>query len=235
MRWISRAAALSIVCLGMFPGGRESAAQVPGGFERKVIVLDAAHGGTDTGAQISDHVAEKDVTLALAVRLRSLLAARGFSVVLTRDNDAALSTDQRAEAANRAHAVACLVIHATASGVGVHLATSGLNAIETTAPGAAVPWDDAQAVYLPQSQRLAAGIGDAVTRSQVPLVLGRAAMRPLDNLTCPAVSVEIAPLGGGDSDKTPVTDAGYQQRVSIAVAGALVLWRNQAGSSGVTP
>jgi N-acetylmuramoyl-L-alanine amidase len=244
MRWTSRAAALSIACLGIplcgvLLGGIESAAQSSGqasaGFERKVIVLDAAHGGTDTGAQISDHVAEKDVTLALAVRLRSLLAARGFSVVLTRDTDAMLTTDQRAEAANRAHAVACLVIHATASGGGVHLATSGLNPIETTTPGAAVPWDDAQAAYLPQSQRLAAGIGDAVTRSQVPLVSGRAAMRPLDNLTCPAVSVEIAPLGGGGSEKTPVTDSGYQQRVSEAVAGALIFWRNQAGNAGVMP
>jgi len=167
------------------------------------------------------------VTLALAVRLRSLLAARGFSVVLTRDSDTAISTDQRAETANRAHAVACLVLHATASGTGVHLATSALNAIDSTTPGAAVPWDDAQAAYLTQSQKLAAGIGDAVTRSQVPLVAAKAWMKPLDNLTCAAVSVEIAPLGRG-AEETAVTDQGYQQRVSEALAGALIFWRNQA-------
>jgi len=194
-----------------------------------VIVLDAAHGGSDIGAQISEHVLEKDVTLALAVKLRSLLAARGFAVVLTRDSDTAISTDQRAEAANRAHAVACLVLHATASGSGVHLATSALNAVDTTAAGAPVPWDNAQAAYLTQSQKLAAGIGDAVTRSQVPLVAAKAWMKPLDNLTCAAVSVEIAPLGRG-SDATAVNDQWYQQRVSEAVAGALILWRNQAGA-----
>ena len=52
-------------------------------------MLDAAHGGVDSGSRIGDSTLEKDVTLALAFRLRSLLAARGFTVVMTRENDAA--------------------------------------------------------------------------------------------------------------------------------------------------
>jgi N-acetylmuramoyl-L-alanine amidase len=202
-------------------------AQAPA-FNRSVIVLDPAHGGNDIGARISDRVVEKDVTLALAIRLRSLLTARGFTVVLTRDTDAALTTDQRAELANRAHAVACLVLHATASGTGVHLGVSSLNPILTTQASAPIPWDDAQATYLPQSQHLATGIGAALTRSTVPLVTERAALRPLDNLLCPAVSVELAPLVNPGSDPTPITDPDYQQHVSVAIAGALIFWRNQA-------
>jgi N-acetylmuramoyl-L-alanine amidase len=197
-------------------------------FNRSLIVLDPAHGGNDIGARISDRVVEKDVTLALAIRLRSLLAARGFTVVLTRTTDADLTPDQRAELANRNHAVACLVLHATASGTGVHLATSTLTPILTTQPAAPIPWDDAQATYLPQSQHLAAGIAAALTRSTVPLLTQHAALRPLDNLLCPAVSIELAPLVNPSSDPTPITDAGYQQRVSEAIAGALIFWRNQA-------
>jgi N-acetylmuramoyl-L-alanine amidase len=99
-------------------------------LNRKLIVLDPAHGGIDSGSQISDSTVEKDVTLALAYRLRSLLTARGFSVVMTRDADGptepgaaggALTLDDRAGIANHAHAVACLVIHATGSGTGVHV------------------------------------------------------------------------------------------------------------------
>jgi N-acetylmuramoyl-L-alanine amidase len=204
-------------------------------FNRNLIVLDPAHGGTDIGAQISDHVLEKDVTLAMALRLRSLLTARGFTVFLTRGNDTALSTDQRAELANRAHAVTCLVLHATASGTGVHLATSMLNAAVPTDASAPVPWDQAQAAFQPQSQRLADEIGAAMNRSHIPLVAGRAALRPLDNLMCPALSVELAPLTSGDADAAPVTDGVYQQRVAAAIAGALIFWRNQAQPPVVMP
>jgi N-acetylmuramoyl-L-alanine amidase len=199
----------------------------PTGFNRNLIVLDPAHGGPNIGTQISDHLLEKDVTLAMAVRLRALLAARGFTVVLTRGNDTALSTDQRAELANRTHAVACLVLHATASGTGVHIDTA-LPAAAPTTPGAPLRWDDAQAAYLTQSQRLADQIGAAMNRSQVPLVSGHAALRPLDNLMCPAVSIELAPLALDGSDPIPVTNPSYQQHVDAAIAGALIFWRNQA-------
>src|SRR5690349_13433461 len=55
-----------------------------------LIVLDAAHGGTDTGAHLAEHLDEKDLALALTIRLRSMLSARGVSVVTTRESDATL-------------------------------------------------------------------------------------------------------------------------------------------------
>jgi N-acetylmuramoyl-L-alanine amidase len=204
-------------------------------FNRNLIVIDPAHGGADSGAQISDHLAEKDVTMAMALRLRSLLAARGFTILLTRNGDTAVTTDQRAELANRAHAVACLVLHATASGTGVHLATSTLNATATTDPGAPIPWDNAQAAYLSQSQRLSDQIGAALNRSHLPLTTDQAALRPLDNLMCPAIAIELAPVAAGDSSPTPVTDPSYQQRVNAAIAGALIFWRNQAQPPEIAP
>jgi N-acetylmuramoyl-L-alanine amidase len=69
---------------------------------RFVVVLDAAHGGDDGGGQVGGSVAEKTVTLALSVRLRSLLTARGFSVVTTREGNVNLDSDARAQIANHA-------------------------------------------------------------------------------------------------------------------------------------
>src|ERR1700733_6219140 len=83
---------------------------------RFVIVLDPAHGGTETGARLSDRLLEKDIVLTLAVRLRSTLAARGLSVVSTRESDSLLPAVNRAESANHAGAAACISIHATATG-----------------------------------------------------------------------------------------------------------------------
>lgn len=213
-------------------------AQTAPSFNREMVVLDPAHGGPDGGARIDDHLEEKDVTLQVAGRLRSLLAARGFTVVSTREDDpaAALSGDQRAAAANRTHAVACLVIHATASGNGVHIGTSTIGspiaAIAQPTPATryvsgGVAWNRAQEAYVPQSLGLANQIGTALKRAQVPLAMERVAMRPLDSLMCPAISVEIGPLQSG-SEITPVSDEAYQQRIAEAIAGALIFWKNQA-------
>ena len=73
---------------------------------RFVVVLDAAHGGGDPGGRLSDGQAEKAFTLALSVRLRSLLAARGIQVVTTRESDASVDQDRRAEIAKHARAQA---------------------------------------------------------------------------------------------------------------------------------
>ncbi len=64
-----------------------------------MVVLDAAHGGDEPGGRFNDGQVEKAVTLALSVRLRSLLAARGIQVVTTRESDANVEPARRAEIA----------------------------------------------------------------------------------------------------------------------------------------
>lgn len=201
------------------------------GLNRNVIVLDPAHGGTDSGSRIGDSTLEKNVTLSLAFRLRSLLIARGFTVVLTRDSDAAtqanapnnpLTLDDRAGVANHMRAAACLLLHATGRGDGVHLYSSELEAATGETPD--LPWLTAQAPWIPASQQLEHSISSALGRSHISLVSSTASIRPVDSLTCPALVLELAPETG---DPKTVNDAGYQDRVAAAVAGALVFWENQ--------
>ncbi|AEU37045.1 N-acetylmuramoyl-L-alanine amidase family protein [Granulicella mallensis] len=203
----------------------------PSPFNRTTILLDPAHGGADSGSRISDTLLEKDITLSLAFKLRSLLAARGFTVVMTRDSDAAtqadtptpLTLDDRAGIANRAHPVACLLLHATAAGRGVHLYRSELDPIPYEVNE--TPWLTAQAAWVTQSQNLQKQLGMALTRAHVPLVFSRASVRPVDSFACPALVVELAPKG---SDNSTLTDDSYQQQVARAIAAALVFWQNQA-------
>src|SRR5437667_11561981 len=61
-----------------------------------IIMIDAAHGGTESGAVLAPDVLEKDVTLAFSRRLRQDLLSRGLQAKLVRDGDMLLSTDQRA-------------------------------------------------------------------------------------------------------------------------------------------
>src|SRR5437773_573321 len=82
--------------------------------ERKVrvVVIDPGHGGMDTGAK-NPMMSEKDVTLALARRLRTALQTRlGATVLLTRDSDIALDNEARSAVANNNQANLLLSLHA---------------------------------------------------------------------------------------------------------------------------
>jgi N-acetylmuramoyl-L-alanine amidase len=202
---------------------------------RTIILLDPAHGGPDPGAHLPNNQLEKDITLAFAGRLRTLLTASGFTVISTRDADPAVtfSTDQRAEIANHSRPGACLILHATSSGDGVHIVTSTLApSSDLEAPHAAIPWNSAQSASIPQSLSLANEIGLAIQRAKVPVILSRVSLRPLDNLACPAVAIEIAPLAPADSDPTPPTDAAYQQNIAKAIVAALTSWRSLQAAAG---
>ena len=194
---------------------------------RTLIFLDPAHGGPDPGAHLPNNLLEKDLTLAFATRLRAQLSTAGFTLLSTRDADPAVPfpTDQRAEIANHAHPAACLILHATDSGSGIHIITSSLTPNDLDDPHASIPWNTAQSASIPQSLALANEIGLALEHAKLPVILSRASIRPLDNLTCPAVAIEIAPLTPSDADATPVSNANYQQTIARAIVTALTSWR----------
>ncbi len=57
----------------------------------KTIVLDAGHGGIDPGASNSDKsILEKDINLAITLKLKQLIESSGGLVILTRDDDSSL-------------------------------------------------------------------------------------------------------------------------------------------------
>ena len=79
---------------------------------KKVIVIDAGHGGHDPGAFGSD-AHEKDLTLAAARALRDRLEREGrYKVVLTRDSDVYVGLEDRVRVARRANADLFISLHA---------------------------------------------------------------------------------------------------------------------------
>ncbi len=85
---------------------------------KKVVVIDAGHGGKDPGAHGAARQ-EKDVTLAAARALRDRLEATGrYKVVLTRDTDVFVPLETRPQIARRANADLFISLHADASGAG---------------------------------------------------------------------------------------------------------------------
>jgi N-acetylmuramoyl-L-alanine amidase len=91
----------------------------PSGGPRMVrcIVIDAGHGGQDTGTIGPGGLAEKDVTLDIARRLRASLRAElpGVRIVMTRDGDRFVSLEERTATANANDADLFISVHANAS------------------------------------------------------------------------------------------------------------------------
>lgn len=197
---------------------------------RFVVVLDAAHGGDDMGGRLSDGQMEKSVTLALSVKLRSILNARGIAVVTTREADAAMDTDRRAGIANHAKAAACLSLHATEAGAGLHLFTSSLTPVTGTH---FMAWKTAQAGSVTRSLALAGALNSALLGAGMKVTLGRTALAGVDSMTCPAVAIELAPERGTDGKVTAEpTDPDYQARVAATLASALLAWRSDGQQTG---
>lgn len=93
--------------------GTPLAAQL--GLKVRRIVVDAGHGGKDTGAVGPHGVREKDMTLSIARKVRARLTALGFQVVMTRTRDTFVSLDERTRIANEAHADVFVSIHCNAA------------------------------------------------------------------------------------------------------------------------
>ena len=107
----------------------------------------------------------------------------------------------------------------------MHLYTTSLRQTVVAAT-AAVRWDEAQAVYADRSRALREDLKAAFPRSKIAVSAGQTWMRPLDNMQCPAVAIEVSPQKEG----TTAEDNGYQAQISSAVANTLLLWRNKVAS-----
>lgn len=87
---------------------------------RKIVVIDAGHGGPDRGmtGPIGSPVwfTEKDVTLSVAQKIAAVLRARGVNVLMTRTTDTLIALADRGRIANSNHGDVFISIHCNAPG-----------------------------------------------------------------------------------------------------------------------
>jgi N-acetylmuramoyl-L-alanine amidase len=204
--------------------GSENPAPPPGAANiassnahRVLAVVDPAHGGEERGAALTETLAEKDVTLGFARLLRHELEIRGFAVVMLRDGDSTLTLDQRAAAANVARAGIYISLHADSLGTGARVFTA-LLPVEGPSNGVFHPWNAAQAPALPVSRIVSAAIMAEMKKREFPVRASSASLRPLNNVSMPAVAIELAPGADGIAD---LTSANYQQLAASAIADAV--------------
>ncbi len=88
---------------------------VPAYHRIRRVILDAGHGGMDSGAISPYGLKEKHVVLEIAKKVKKALEAQGLEVVMTRNSDIFIPLAERAEIANKQSADFFVSIHANAS------------------------------------------------------------------------------------------------------------------------
>lgn len=160
-----------------------------------VVILDPAHGGTDPGARGTGGIRESDIVLDLAAQVRRGLEAQGFQVLQTRTGNEDPSFDDRSALVNAQMGAIFLSLHVSSTGLS---GTVRVYAMPDMAlppmNGGLIPWEQAQAAYLPLSRKL----GDAVQGELAqkfrgsPTEVQTASIRQLRTTAAPAIAVEIS-------------------------------------------
>jgi N-acetylmuramoyl-L-alanine amidase len=182
-----------------------------------IIMIDAAHGGTESGAVLAPDLLEKDLTLTFARRLRQDLLSRGLQARLLRDGDVQLSTDQRGTIVNNSRPALYVCVHMSSQGSGLRLFSTILIGRGDTR-GPFVSWQTAQMASLARTRSLQQQLADAIQKTRFPTRSLTAAVPPLNAITVPALAIEIAPANGQVSQ---LASADYQNMVSAIIANAI--------------
>lgn len=183
------------------------------------VCIDAGHGGDDSGAVGTAGVKEKDVNLAVALKVGSILQQNNINVVYTRTNDnpswdtsdQSASLSKRCSIANNAKADIFVAIHCnsaddveTANGTETYSYATGTNGEKLA--------------NLIQSELIkATGAANRGVKT--------ANFYVLKNTSMPAVLTELGFLSNATEEKK-LNDATYQQKCANGIAKAIIEYLN---------
>ena len=227
----------------------------------RTVVIDPGHGGADEGAHGPEGTLEKDVTLRVALRLRTLLESRlGVRVILTRTGDTFVALDRRAAIANNDRADLFISLHANsaqrdvvtgaevyylsideygrearelAGRAGRYLPVSGGGVREIDM----LPWEMAQARYIAPSADLAAFVSNELGRQRVPLSprpIQEAPFRVLVGANMPAILVEMGFISNPDQERQ-MTEPDFQELVAEAIVAGVIRFRDHLATGPYAP
>jgi N-acetylmuramoyl-L-alanine amidase len=187
------------------------------GIRTALVAIDPAHGGNDAGVKFSEKLVEKNVSLAIAEKLKTELNSRGITTILLRSGDDDVNPDDRADAANGAHVSYYVAIHAGQMGSGVRVFTPLRTATASTT-SLFKPWDAVQADQIDKSARFAAGLASQFADKKIAVRQFSGNAAPLTHVAAAAVSIEVAPE---HDEESSLESAAYIQKIAQAVASAV--------------
>lgn len=172
----------------------------------QVVVVDPGHGGTQPGAVVTTsdgEIYEKDINLAIALFLDTMLDEAGYDVILTRDTDCYVSLETRVEICNGSDATLFVSIHQN-----ILENDTETNGVETWY------WDGSS-----EGLRLAGCLQEGIVEATGANSLGLKAADDLYVLhytAVPSALVESGFLSCGDELKN-LLDSSYQEKIAEGI------------------
>ncbi|CCQ94151.1 N-acetylmuramoyl-L-alanine amidase [[Clostridium] ultunense Esp] len=227
---------LMCLILSLFGSGTYAAAEKATPVPIKVVI-DPGHGGKDPGAIGVNGLREKDVNLDISYRLRDLLIAQGYRVVMTREDDRLLvdysrSTDQdldlqaRVDVAKRENADLFISIHANFYPYGNNVQGTMVLYFDPANYSSVYKPSAEMIQWAPESKRLAQLVLQSVTSEVGTKNMG---IIPRNVYvvrmgTVPSILVETAFLSNWE-DAQNLADPGFRQRMAEAIRDGIIAYR----------
>ena len=192
-------------------GQASAPALPPPGSNPRLIVIDPGHGGSDTGA-MKNGLVEKEITLDVALRLRTLLTARGWIVKMTRERDVDVSGPNAADVAELQARVDVANTAGARMFVSVHV-----NSSTSSNPNGTTAY-----YYKPEDRALAA----AIQHRLVPALgtkddgVQKERFYVIRHTTMPAVLVETAFMSNSD-DAMLLRSPNFRQSIAQGIADGI--------------
>ena len=187
------------------------------------IVVDAGHGGKDSGA-LAGRLAEKNLNLAVALLVRTMLEERGYNVTMTRSSDETLPLERRVAIAEEAGCDLFLCIHFNSSD---SADAEGIESYTANPPGTpsffgSMGVDSPSARCLRENALLGHVVQSRLIRDTGAVDRGarRVQHYVTRNLGCPAVLVELGFISNAGERARAESEA-YQRLVSEALCAAI--------------
>ncbi len=223
---------VSVVSTQLMPRGVVPSGGKSGPSPVSVVVIDAGHGGQDSGA-MAGNLSEKDLALDVAQRLDRSLQSQGVPTVMTRVGDTYVSLAERAAMTNRLPDCVMVSIHfndtkkAASSGVETYYADHQV--VPDKAIFAWLPFLEKASGPRPnpESQKLADSVQQALVLKTSAQNRGTKAEQffVIANVRHPAVLVEGGFLSNKE-DAAKLGDPDYRERIAAAISDGVIAYRN---------
>ena len=198
----------------------EAAADVKeevGNSPRQILLLDAGHGGMDAGAVVGE-LREKDLNLALTLRLADLLRQAGYTVILTREDDRMLGDGEKGSAklSDLRERLSLTEQYPTAWLISIHMNKFPLESCR----GLTVYYGNA-----PESRQLGESVRKMAVETLQPentreMKQATSAIYLLHRAKIPAVLVECGFLSNPE-EAALLTDPDYQAKLAAVIAAGI--------------
>ena len=192
------------------------------GAEIKTVILDPGHGGEDCGAIGADGAYEKDLNLAVALEMKSILEERGYTVVMTRTEDRMLYSESEnikgmrklSDLKNRCKLAA---EYENAVFISIHMNSFG----DSRYSGLQVYYADGSDESRALAQAVQSSVKSDVQPENNRVIKNGKNLYLLDNCTHTAVIVECGFLSNTEECKK-LSEKEYQNRLSLAIVCGII-------------